>query len=369
MGQLNKEQQAAARPTGGHHLVIAGAGTGKTTTLLQKVINLIESEMCRPEEILLLTFSRLAAEELRERLKERVGETSAEKIEAGTFHSFCIRFLREHRMEFLKFSGMDKFPTVMEPGESNLLLDEIIRTDLHSFLGLPVSVITYLVSSDFLPPVIRERISQLGLVDDIANIKNKFVAEKSRRSRIDFSDMMRFTIMLLEQNKKLQNEIKNRYQYILVDEFQDTSKKNFTLLNLLLAENTGLFAVGDDWQSIYGFRDARVEYVVNMKKYFPEVKVHRLTRNYRSHREIVDLSGSFISQNKFRTKKTLKACRGKGGTVSRINVSSWGEEVKALRDFLENSDQVTAVLYRNNWLGRKIQNELPDLFERKISIS
>jgi len=359
MGTLNKEQQRAARPDAGHHLVIAGAGTGKTTTLLKKVENLVAARVCRPDEILLLTFSRRAAEELRERLRSRIGDGAGE-ISAGTFHSFCIRFLRENSREYLDRTGMTSFPDVLEEGEGEAMLEEIIRANLEPFMGLPIRVIAGLVASDFLSPDIKKRISELNLEGEIARVKNLFADTKRQMCRIDFSDMMHDAIELLGSHAELREMVQKKYRYILVDEFQDTSEKNFKLLNFLLGRDTGLFAVGDDWQSIYGFRDARVEYVVNMKKYFPRITIHYLTRNYRSFHEIVEISGAFIKQNRFRTTKKLKSCRGRGGLISHLLVHDSGEEVNAIRQLIESSDIETAVLYRNNWQGRRLISELEE---------
>lgn len=365
MGTLNKEQQKAASPAGGHHLVLAGAGTGKTTTLLQKVINLIDSETCSADEILLLTFSRRAAEEMRERLARRIGKEKAQLIKAGTFHSFCVSFLREHAREFLSLSGMASFPRVLDEKESAQIIDDIIRENLDKFMGLPVSVITRIALSDFPPAAIEKRIRKLGLDEECKNIRAEFAREKLHRERIDFSDMMDYAIKILSSHDEIRRATRNRYRFILVDEFQDTSKKNFTLLKLLLGSDTGLFAVGDDWQSIYGFRDARVVYVVKMKKYFPGVDIHHLTRNYRSYGEIISVAGAFIRQNRFRTRKKLIACRGRGGSVSLIKVKSSGGEVEALRHLISTSETETAILYRNNWQGERLRQKLADVIGEK----
>lgn len=364
MGTLNKEQLRAARSDTGHHLVIAGAGTGKTTTLLKKVENLVADRVCRADEILLLTFSRRAAEELRQRLLSRIGDAAGE-ISVGTFHSFCIRFLRENSRAYLLATGMTSFPDVMEEGEGDEMLEKIIRANLVPFMGLPVRVIAGLVASDFLSPDIKKRIRELSLEEEITRVKNLYADAKRQMCRIDFSDMMHDAIELLGNQAELREKIQKKYRYILVDEFQDTSEKNFKLLNFLLGKDTGFFAVGDDWQSIYGFRDARVEYVINMKKYFPRVTVHYLTRNYRSFHEIVKVSGAFIRQNRFRTTKKLKACRGRGGMISHLLVHDLGEEVNAVRQLIESSNIETAVLYRNNWQGRRLMKELEEAVGNK----
>ncbi len=353
MTLLNKQQEYAARPDCGVSLVLAGAGTGKTKTLVEKVKNLIREGGFSPEEILVMTFSRKAAYEIRERIRQGIGD-SAGQILTGTFHSFCLRFLKEHGDIFRESFGFAAFPGVAGEDAVNRLYREIIGRKLPDLKGVPADVALDLIRGfEILDKSVEKLLAESGLKDILEEIIHEYRELKLSRNIIDFGDMIRYTTDILLKRPLLRREINRRIRYLVIDEFQDTSVDNFRLLKVLLPEKApNLFAVGDDYQSIYGFRNARVEYIVRMKNYFPGVKLHRLTINYRSRSEIVKLSNRFIRRNRNRTKKRLVSYKGRGGLVKLHETGNDEDQLQRIEEIIEREyeeGKSLAILCRNNW--------------------
>ncbi len=356
--EFNREQTIAISPEGGIMLVIAGAGTGKTRCLVEKTARIIGHNIANPEEILALTFSRKAAEELKERIVDRIG-ISAAGITAGTFHSFCYALIREYHQITSSSRSKSSFSIIDKTAQEEMLI-RLLRNKLDEFLGFPVGLIVRLIanwanlSHD---KIIRLRSS--GLYEKIEQVISEYTEYKHSQHVFDFHDLMEKAIDILQYDDDFRRTVTSRYSYILVDEFQDTSEDNFVLLNLLLSpQQRNLFVVGDDWQSIYGFRNARVEYIVNMRKHFPETRIIALKTNYRSKKEIVRLSNKFILRNRFRTKKKLVSARGKGGIVRGYSVRDRIEEIRVIKNILSRLKGEVAILFRNNWQGEIIQKAL-----------
>lgn len=365
MNSLNRQQRKAAAPSGGVSLVIAGAGTGKTKTLIEKIKNIIEHGIVKPENILILTFSRKAADEIKRRVSELVG-SSASLLTAGTFHSFCLKLIHENSSGFVEKFGFKDFPGVLDDGGSILLMRELIQGSLEGFLGLPSAVILSLArDAGKLRKNAVKKLSKLGIIERIKSLLNAYEELKKARGCIDFEDMIELTIRMLNDDPFLRKAVMDKYRYILVDEFQDTSVNNFKLLKCLMPlRPPDLFIVGDDWQSIYGFRDSKIDYMINVKKFFPDVKIFRLNKNYRSKKEIVKLSNKFIRKNRKRTRKQLRSALRGAGKVKGLAVKNSLEELKLVKDLicleLSRSDEV-AVLYRNNWQGNILTESMPEL--------
>ncbi len=367
MAELNEQQHRASRPAGGVELVIAGAGTGKTKTLVEKVKNILGGGMAAPGEVLILTFSRKAAEELRERVSAGI-DPDTEGLTAGTFHSFCLALLREHGDLFIERFGFTRFPDVLDGEASRELLKKILEKKLDILKGIPVPVALSLIDRiNMLDSRTREKLSRAGILEVLRGIIEEYRCARVARNALDDRDMIEYAIRLLRECGEVREKVRNRYRYVLVDEFQDTSEMNFTLLRLILPEEkVNLFAVGDDWQSIYGFRDARIEYILSMGKYFPGASVHRLTRNYRSRKEIVALSNRFIKRNRYRTRKKLVSEKGKGGRVTLHEVENFHQEASLVAGLVKKGMTFSAdiaILYRNNiqggFLRERLGSEIP----------
>ena len=373
MAQLNRQQQMAARPDGGVNLVLAGAGTGKTSTLVEKVNNIITGLSLGPENILILTFSRKAAGEIRERVIERLGR-GASALTAGTFHSFCYGFIRENREAFMRMTGYRDFPVVMDDITRDEGLSGILLCMVDEFRGVPVPVIRDLVQNpDLVKGETGEKLKAAGLLGPVGQAAGMFRDYKLRHGLIDYDDMIRHTVAMLKQDPQLRARLLSRYTYILADEFQDTAEDNFELINLMLPQRErNFFAVGDDWQSIYSFRKAKPEYIIRMKTYFPGARTHRLYVNYRSCSEITGLSNRFIKRNRQRTRKRLVSHRGRGGRVRFHRVADFEEEVLCISGILHEEMERTgniAVLFRNNWQGRFLVERIDASLQDEARVS
>lgn len=350
--KANKSQLKAINANEGAHLVIASAGSGKTYTIIQRAVRLIKEGICTPQELLLLTFSRKAADELKKRIVSSLGEY-ANAIVASTFHSFCLQYVIQECMDAV---------TVLDEDNSETIMKEIIHNHIDSLFGIPSLVIYKIITK----PGNNGNSLPADINDKIASIKEEYRHYKKTHNYIDFEDMINMSIEYLQNNTHLRSNIHNRFKYIMVDEFQDTSENNFKLLKLLLPEkNPNVFVVGDDWQSIYKFRNARIEYIVNARKYFDKLTVHSLNSNYRSKKEIVKISNRLIAKNKFRSRRFITAVRGSGGKVLLHKVHSFEEEALLADTIAQKYDaDSVGILYRNNWQGDFLQykmNNKPNL--------
>ncbi len=359
MEGLNREQYRASRAGGGVSLVVAGAGTGKTKTLVEKVRSVIDDPSMAGAGLLVLTFSRKAAEELRERIGGGT-ERGGERITAGTFHSFCLGLLRENAGILARLRGVSGFPSVADDEMIRSIILDLAGADLSRFKGLPAGMVCdFLGRIDSLEAREKGALREAGILAELARLGDEFREVKRDKNMIDYGDMMNLAIALLEEYPGVRAAINARYRYIFVDEFQDVAPDNVRLLRLLLHErDTNLFVVGDDWQSIYGFRGSCVDYIVRMRRYFPGVTVFRLAVNYRSRREIVVLTSRFIRKNRFRTRKRLRSDRGRGGRVRFHAARTLDDEAEIVDEIISGTapERRLAVLYRNNWQGRHLDS-------------
>ncbi|HON78545.1 MAG TPA: ATP-dependent helicase [Spirochaetota bacterium] len=353
MNTLNREQRKAVESDNTVVCVIAGAGTGKTKTLIQKVNSLIHEKKIPDHQILVLTFSRKAAEEIMERISHQSSNIEC-NITSGTFHSFSLRLLRTYCHDQMLQLGFTAFPGII----SDDLKTEYIRSEIRKykerFCGLPVSMIeSMLFSEKRLSAHINRKLQNAGISKALSIIRENYSDYKKDNNLIDYEDMIMFANIILEQYAEIRNILHATYKYILIDEFQDTSENNMRLIkNIMPSTGSSLFVVGDDWQSIYAFRNAQVDYIINLKKYFHGASTITLHRNYRSRQEIVSLSNKFIKHNRIRTSKSLTSVKGHGGIIKSYSCSTRETECQIISEIVNNyADDNTAILYRNNWQG------------------
>ncbi|HOP65395.1 MAG TPA: ATP-dependent helicase [Spirochaetota bacterium] len=368
---MNKSQAAASRGGGGVTLVVAGAGTGKTTTMIGKIINCINCGIVSPEKTAVMTFSRKAAEELGERLAKN--GTSAKGIGfTGTFHSFSLKLLREYSPAYLLMTGRNSFPSLLIDGEKEEAMKAIVMRDPERFLGMPLNAVLNIAENiDRLTPYMAGKLKGSPIYNELLSVNREYAEYKLNKNFIDYEDMVNDASLLLEKKADVRNSVLERFTYIFVDEFQDTSANNLRLLNAIVPDRgRNLFMVGDDFQSIYKFRRAEVSYLINIKEYFPETSIHRLTVNYRSRKEIVSLSNRFIKLNRFRTKKVIRSARGKGGKIFFHSTEDAAGEIKIISSIVEgNSENMeTAILFRNNYQGALISKRLHPEFKARTGM-
>ena len=313
---LNPEQRLAVETTEGPVLVLAGAGSGKTRVITYRIAHLLATGV-EPERVLAVTFTNKAAAEMRERVAELVGPKQAERLTIGTFHSFCLRTLREHAETI----GFENGISIADAADQLAACKSVLR-ELH----IPEATIQ--------PPVLQSRISLLKnqLVtpaefagrpgdeqDDLVARAYERYEEFLRRSRkMDFDDLLLYTVRLLGQEGPIRSRLQEQFSHALVDEYQDTNEPQFEIVRRLCEGHRNLCVVGDDDQSIYSWRGADVSKILGFDRTFPEAKVIRLETNYRSTQEILDAANRVIANNPTRHEKTLRSHAGRGELVQLV---------------------------------------------------
>ena len=361
---LNEKQHEAVINTEGPCLVIAGAGSGKTKVLTHKVAYLIQEKNIKPWNILAITFTNKAANEMKERVANLVGE-QAKDIWMGTFHSICVRILRKFidrigfDTSFIIFDTSDQ-KTMIKGCMKELGIDDKIITD---------KVIQYEISNaknDMLTP--DEYKVQAGSdyrKGIIAKVYEMYQKRLKENNAIDFDDIINYTIKILTENEDVLEYYTNKFEYILVDEYQDTNKSQFTLVTILAAKHGNVTAVGDNDQGIYSFRGADITNILNFEKDFPGTKIIKLEQNYRCTGNILKVANSVIKNNEVKYKKKLWT-QNEEGNLPKIysadneydEANYIVEQINNLRreEYLNYSD--FAVLYRMNTQSRVIEDIL-----------
>lgn len=378
---LSPEQRAAVTDSGRPLMIVAGAGTGKTTVLTARIVHLIESGQARPEEILALTFTDKAAREMSERLDKMLPEGKS-GVEAGTFHALCDRLLRRHALEI----GLDANFSVLSSAQAKLLLRESLfalpldqyrpRQDPLSYLNAlarhfdkakneGVRVDDYLAWVEKLG---RDLDSESDPAEWDRYHRQKELAESYRvyqellaaRGYLDFGDLLLTTLDLLSTSPHVLASLRQRYRYILVDEFQDTNRTQFELVRQLAGEGTRLTVVGDDDQAIYSFRGASLANVLSFTEVFPGAHQAVLRQNYRSLAPILDAAYRAIVHN---NPRRLEVQHGldKRLLSARTDLAPLGEEAIEIKTFAAVSDEADAVAERIEALMARPDMELSDI--------
>ncbi|MBN2435108.1 MAG: ATP-dependent helicase [Spirochaetes bacterium] len=374
MEKLNAAQAKAAAFSRRHSLIIAGAGTGKTSTLIAKTAGIITDGCVEPCRVALLTFSKKAAEEMRERLRIRLGK-HADSMFVGTYHAFCLKAVRLHEEAFKSVFGYMKFPSLLT-SKQEMLIDEKFYNDYgRSLCGLPFDIIPNLCEN-----INSGKISEYDLVkrageELLIAVKHysKFRNEEKRKiGAFEFDDLITWCNLLYKKNRDFRTWVATRFDYLLVDEFQDTSGNNFLMINNMLSGGATLCAVGDDYQSIYGFRKASPEIMIGFKKYLQNFDRFMLTVNYRSAGEIVAVSNRLIRKNRNQIHKKMVSNMGSGGMVNLCFVNGFDEECRFIAEIINLCDKKfsLAVLYRNNAYGSKVRERLSGIcFNDNVNFS
>ena len=335
---LNEAQEAAVRCVNGPVLIVAGAGSGKTRVLTSRIAYMI-AQGVDPSRILALTFTRKAANEMKERIASMVGERNARRICMGTFHSVFVRFLRG-------YAGSLAFPsdfTIYDTSESQSLIKTIVKD-----MGLD--------EKSLYKPKDTPR---------IADIYYEYMSRCRKCGVMDFDDILVYMNVLFRDNVEAREEIASRFDYILVDEYQDTNRSQYLILRRLAGQHGNICVVGDDSQSIYAFRGAQIENIINFSKDYPEAKLFRLEQNYRSTQVIVEAANSLIEKNSDRIKKKCFSKGDRGELIRLIEGYTPEEEARLIASSIKgriSSDSASyrdfAILYRTNSQSRALEQEL-----------
>lgn len=308
MDNLNKEQIEAVLYNDGPLLILAGAGTGKTKVITSKIAYIIKSNMCYPSQILAMTFTNKAANEMKERVDDLTGlDTNSMWI--GTFHSIAVRILRQHS----NVIGFDNNFIIVDQSEQNTIVKQIMKElDIDQKEYSPKQYVENI--SRVKDRMVNSSREHLYMFDEVFNRYN----ERLRKSNMfDFCDLLLNSIEILKTKKEIKEYYNNKFKYIFVDEYQDTNSVQNEFLKLISGIDSNskknITCVGDDDQSIYGWRGAQIKNILKFKNDFSKAKILKLERNYRSTQNILDVSSCIISNNKDRHKKVLYANSGESG--------------------------------------------------------
>jgi DNA helicase-2/ATP-dependent DNA helicase PcrA len=362
---LNTQQLKAVQTVSKPVLVFAGAGSGKTRVLTYKIWHLIKENLFKPNEILALTFTNKAAAEMKVRIQESI---SCDGVNVGTFHSIGARMLRMH-ITSLDDNYNSSF-TIYDTADQKSVIKQVIdNLNLSEFKELNVGFLKMQIDkfkNANLSIKDIESKSQTFEDEKIVEVYKAYCDTLRSNNALDFNDLLLLPIRLLKENKKILDYYQKSWKYVLVDEFQDTNSPQFEIVSLLAGKHQNITVVGDDDQSIYGWRGANIDNILtNFQDTFAKNIVIKLEKNYRSTQRILDGAWSVVSNNSNRAEKKLVATRGKGEKISLISTGSDEEESNAICDSIKSEIKLNkntfkdfAVLYRTNAQSRSIEQAM-----------
>lgn len=361
---LNREQKEAVLQTEGPLLLLAGAGAGKTRCLTHRIAYLIDEMGVKPWNILAITFTNKAAGEMRERVDNLVG-FGADQVWVSTFHSLCVRILRRH----IERIGFDNGFTIYDADDQKTVMKGICkRMNIDTKMYKEKALLGAISSAK--DELIGVREYELDAARDFgkavyAKVYREYQETLQKNNALDFDDIIVKTVELLKGCPEVLDYYQERFQYVMVDEYQDTNTAQFELVKLLAGKYRNLCVVGDDDQSIYRFRGANIRNILDFEKYFAEAKVIKLEQNYRSTQSILDAANAVIRNNKSRKEKALWTDRGAGSLVRFRQFDNAYEEAeyiaddvcrKVRREGAQYKD--CAVLYRTNAQARLLEERM-----------
>ncbi|MCM1113910.1 MAG: UvrD-helicase domain-containing protein [Clostridium sp.] len=357
---LNEMQQRAVDTTEGPLLILAGAGSGKTTVLVNRVQHIIESGLALPWQVLAITFTNKAAGELRERLVKAIGE-EANSIWAYTFHSCCARILRRYG----EYIGYTSHFTIYDTDDQKRVMKQC-----QKHLGIEDKFLNH---KSILGEISRAKDSLIdpdeykaSTVNDfrkskIAQCYELYQSELKKSDAMDFDDIIFNTVKLLQENEEVREYYQNQFKYVMVDEYQDTNHAQYVLTSLLADKYKNICVVGDDDQSIYRFRGATIENILSFEQHYRGAEVIRLEENYRSTQNILDGANAVIANNKNRKGKTLFTRSGEGDKIVLNTAMNESDEsnfiIEEILKNVKNGRKLSdhAILYRMNAQSRNLE--------------
>ena len=361
LNELNDKQKEAVLYNDGPLLIIAGAGAGKTKTLTAKIAYLIEEEHVNPYSILAITFTNKAAQEMRDRIYGQIG-SEAKKLTVSTFHSFGLKLIREN----VERLGYDRNFVIMDSDDSLTVVKKIIKDMGYDPKIYNAKAIRNKISScknEMMSAKAYERLAVSDYEKVIKEVYEKYDEKLRRNNSVDFDDLLLLPIELFKKNPDVLERYQDLYQYILIDEYQDTNQAQYILTKMLGEKNRKITCVGDDCQSIYSFRGANYKNILNFEKDYPDARVILLEQNYRSTSTILDAANQVIKNNKMRKDKNLWTARGIGEKIKYYRAYNETDEaqyvIRKIKELLRRDVEYKdiAVLYRTNAQSRVIEEE------------
>ena len=360
--QLNDKQKEAVLYNEGPLLIIAGAGAGKTKTLTTKIAFLIEEKNVNPRNILAITFTNKAAKEMKDRLYMQIGSLSKE-LQVSTFHSFGLKLLREN----YETLGYDKNFVIMDSDDSLTVVKKILKDMNYDPKIYNPKAIRNKISScknEMMTPEMYDKYAVSDYEKVIKEVYEKYETKLQRNNSVDFDDLLLLPIQLFKKNPEVLDRYQDLYQYILIDEYQDTNEAQYILTKLLSAKNRKITCVGDDSQSIYSFRGANYKNILNFEKDYKDAKTILLEQNYRSTSNILDAANQVIKNNKMRKDKNLWTSRGEGEKIKYYRSFNERDEaqyvIRKIKEMVNKGIEYKdmAILYRTNAQSRVLEEEM-----------
>ena len=371
LDNLNKEQREAVQTVQGPLLVLAGAGSGKTKLLTSRIAYLIKEKCVRPRNILAVTFTNKAAKEMKERLGNILGQDVVKYMWVGTFHGICGRILRENIENYSFQSGkkLDKNFSIYDETDSNAVIKQAIKKlNLDDKVYQPklVKAVISNAKNKMQDAYTFATFARDFKSQKIAAIYEEYENALNNNNAIDFDDMLLLTVKLLEQCKEVRQLYYDRFQHILVDEFQDTNMAQYKLINMLYTNNEAeipdersLCVVGDVDQSIYSWRGADYTIILNFQKDFKKTKLIKLEQNYRSTANILNVANAIIENNTERVDKVLYSNKGDGELIDYFEAQDEADEANFIASRIKQDSggdyNSYAILYRTNSQSRALE--------------
>ena len=360
--KLNEPQREAVYHTDGPLLILAGAGSGKTRVLTHRIAYLIGERDVNPWNILAITFTNKAAEEMRQRVDNLVG-FGAESVWVSTFHSACVRILRR----FIDRLGYENHFTIYDTDDQKTLIKEVCRkVDVDTKVFKERSLLSAISSAKnemILPDEFELNAGGDFAKMKIAKVYREYETQMRANNALDFDDLLVKTVQLLQTQPDVLESYQERFRYIMVDEYQDTNTVQFQLVSLLAGKYKNLCVVGDDDQSIYKFRGANIRNILDFEHEFPDAKVIKLEQNYRSTGNILNAANSVIANNRGRKEKSLWTENGEGELIRLRQFDTAFDEADFIGEDIKNavrqggSYNDSAVLYRTNAQSRLLEEK------------
>lgn len=362
--RLNPQQLEAVQYREGPLLILAGAGSGKTGVVTQRIGFLLEQQIAKSHEICAVTFTNKAAKEMKERIQGISDKKKIRGLFVGTYHSLCLRILKEN----IEFLPLEKNFSIQGSDDQQMIALEVLSEFNIDTEELPAKNLLWQFSAAknsglSYKQIAKELDEEHG--EPWGKLFTRYIEYLRNYNSVDFDDLILLTRDLLKNNEQVREHYQKKWRYFLADEFQDTNPLQFDLLKLLLSEPYNICAVGDDDQSIYSWRGADIRIILSFKNFFPNAKIIYLEQNYRSRQNILELANATIRNNPARHEKAVWSARGQGDAASvyyAIDSQDEAEYVSGELSYLHNTKKIPfsemAILFRTNFQSRPFEEEL-----------
>ncbi len=360
---LNEQQQLAVQTTEGPVLVLAGAGSGKTKMLVHRIAYLIQEKQIRPEEILAVTFTNKAANEMRERIGKLLGQSVHRGFMPymGTFHGICVRILRQDG----DLVGVNTSFVIFDSADSKAVIKRAmkdLKIDAKQHDPRKIANIISSAKNELITPSDYEGVANGPVQEIAAKVYKRYQHLLQEAKAVDFDDLLMKTAQLFRHNQEALAKWQAQFRYIMIDEYQDTNTVQYMFAKLLASKHHNICVVGDDWQSIYSWRGADFQNILNFNRDYPEVLTIKLEQNYRSTKSILDAAHQVITKNTTRSDKELWTAAGAGEPVRIVQALNERQEGEMIVDFVNNHVKLGArkhgefaILYRTNAQSRTLE--------------